>query len=226
MPNYYGPRISTDGIRFLLDSKNQKSWVGSGTSWTNLVDGISYTDNLGNPSWANNITEITIMLWFEKTAASPEYATHPVNKWNNSYADNASFILYHFGNYGGVYSANDGVLGWYGNTTPQNGTGWGNISYTTTPVTVGRKYHIALQYNKTAGGQMWQNGQKVSGRLGGGTDGLGQTSINSNTSNLYIQDGPVAGAYQRVHQILFYSRELSDEEIIHHYNSTKTIFES
>jgi hypothetical protein len=215
----------SNGLVFNLDSSNDKSWPGSGTTWRNLVDGNSYSTDLGNPSWANNITAITILLWFEKTAASPEYATHPVNKWNNSYADNASFILYHFGNYiPNNNPAADGLLAWYGNVTAGNGTGWTNITGFTEQLVVGRKYHIGLQYNNISGGQMWRNGQKVGGRTAGGYNGLGQTSINSNTSNLLIQDGPVAGAYQRVHQISFYNRELSDVEILQNYDSTKSRF--
>jgi hypothetical protein len=224
MSYYNGPKIVTDGLNIFLDSKNQKSWPGSGTSWTNLVDSTSYTTDLGNPSWANNVTAITIMLWFEKLAANPEYAIHPVNKWNSSYANNASFILYHFGNYLGNYPNSDGVLGWYGNVTPQNGSGWTNITAGTAQLTIGKKYHIVLQYNNTSGGQMWQNGEKIGGRTAGGYNGLGQTSINSTTSNLYIQDGPVAGTYQRIHQISFYTRELSDSEILQNYNATKGIY--
>jgi hypothetical protein len=216
-----GPKIPQNGLQILLDSRNEKSWPGAGSNWTDLVLKTSYTTDLGNPSWANNITGITILLWFEKIAASPEYATHPVNKWNSSYANNASFILYHFGNYLGNNPNSDGCLGWYGNVTPQDNSGWGGITAGTSQLTVGKKYHIVLQYNNTSGGQMWQNGEKIGGRTAGGYNGLGQTSINSTTSNLYIQDGPTAGAYQRVHQIAFYNRELSDDEILRSFNATK-----
>jgi hypothetical protein len=221
MSHNHGPKIASNGLQICLDTLNHKSWPGSGTTWKNLVDKSDYTTDLGNPSWANNVTAITVMLWFEKTAVSPEYATHPVNKWNSSYANNASFILYHFGNYLGNYPASDGCLGWYGNVTPQNGSGWTAITAGTEQLTIGKKYHIVLQYNNTSGGQMWRNGEKVGGRTAGGYNGLGQTSINSTTSNLYIQDGPVAGTYQRVHQISFYNRELSDDEILRIYLSTK-----
>lgn len=224
MATQYSPKIATAGLQIMLDSNNTKSWPGSGTTWTNLADGTQYSTDLGNPSWANNITAITIMLWFEKLAAYPDYAIHPVNKWNNSYADNASFILYHFGNYYGNNASSDGVLTWYGNVTPQSNSGWTNLTSGTEQLTIGRKYHLVLQYNNTDGGQMWRNGQKVGGRAAGGYAGLGQTSIVSGTTNLYIQDGPVAGTYQKVHQISFYNRELSDAEILQNYNATKARF--
>lgn len=221
MATYYSPKIITDGLQICLDSNNPKSYPGSGANWTDLATGTSYTTDLGNPSWANNVTGLTIMLWFEKLAAYPDYAIHPVNKWNSAYNNNASFILYHFGNYYGQYASSDGCLGWYGNVTAENGTGWTNITAGTAQLTVGKKYHICIQYNNSSGGQMWQNGEKIGGRTAGGYNGLGQTSINSTTSNLYIQDGPVAGTYQKVHQIAFYNRELTDANIIQCYNATK-----
>jgi hypothetical protein len=224
MSTQYSPKISTENLNVFLDSNNPKSWPGSGTTWTNLVDRTSYTTDLGNPSWANNVTAITILLWFEKLAAYPDYAIHPVNKWNSAYNNNASFILYHFGNYFGNNASSDGCLGWYGNVTPENGTGWTNITAGTSQLTIGKKYHICLQYNNSAGGQMWQNGEKIGGRTAGGYNGLGQTSINGTTSNLYIQDGPVAGTYQKIHQIAFYGKELSDGEILQNYYTTKSRF--
>jgi hypothetical protein len=36
MPNYYGPRIVTDGLVLCLDAGNSKSYSGSGTAWTDL----------------------------------------------------------------------------------------------------------------------------------------------------------------------------------------------
>lgn len=221
-----GPRIVRSGLVLNLDAGQKTSYSGTGSSWRDLSgynNGASYTTDLGNPSWANNITAITIMLWFQKLANYDNYALHPVSKWNAGYDKNASFILYHFGNYFGNYSSSEGDLTWYGNVTPENGTGWTNITAGFKAI-IGNKYHVCLQYNNTSGGQMWSNGAKVGGRTAGGYNGLGQTSINSTVSNIGIQDGPEAGTYQKIHQIAFYNRELSDAEIVQNYNATKGRF--
>lgn len=47
MPNYYGPKIVTNGLITCLDAGNIKSYVGSGTSW-NDISGNGYNFTLTN----------------------------------------------------------------------------------------------------------------------------------------------------------------------------------
>jgi hypothetical protein len=47
MPNYYGPRIVTNGLVLCLDAANPKSYPGSGTAWTDL-SGNRYDGTLTN----------------------------------------------------------------------------------------------------------------------------------------------------------------------------------
>jgi hypothetical protein len=166
-------------------------------------------------TWSNNIEFITINMVFEKTFANTGYADHPINKWNSSYANNASFILYHFGNNNNTTPSQDGVLGFYGNNTPQNGSGWNGISGQY-KVTIGQTVFLTLQYNYLLGGQLWINGTKVGSRTGGGK--LGQTTINSTVSDLVIH-GPGANGAHQVHLCQIYSRELTDTEILQSYNA-------
>lgn len=49
MPNYYGPRIATDGLRVYLDAANPKSYPGTGTTWTDI------TGNGNNATLYNSI---------------------------------------------------------------------------------------------------------------------------------------------------------------------------
>lgn len=208
--------INLPGLVSAFDVNNIKSYSGSGGTWYDLYN--SGADGPGDPPWANNIDSITISLVLYKIATVIGYAEHPVNKWNQSYADNASFILYHFGTTSGF----DNGFGWYGNVNQDVGSGWSVISGSMT-LTNGTYNHIVLQYSCFTGGQMWANGVKIGERTAGGM--LGQTRISGNTgtSNIGI-NGPSAGSYSRVMNIQFYNRELEDNEILLLYNSQKLKF--
>jgi hypothetical protein len=219
----FGPNVVRDGLVLYVDTDNTKSWPGSGTVYQDVSPSrISGSISGGNSTtfgsamtWSNNIEFITINMVFEKTFANSGYADHPINKWNSSYANNASFILYHFGNTGGTTPASDGVLGFYGNNTPENGTGWGSISGSY-KVAIGQIVFLTLQYSYLTGGQLWINGAKVEGRYRSGK--LGQTTINSTVSDLVIH-GPGANGSHQVHLCQIYSRELTDTEVIQSYNA-------
>ena len=205
MSSYLGPNIITDGLVLYLDSTNPKSYSGSGADWNDLVTNTLFTSS--NYSWANNITAITIQIFLEKMGTSTNYASHPVNKWNTG-TGNASFVLYHFGNYLG--NGQDGNFSFYYTCD----TYW-NGQYVTTLVT-NQKAHIILQYNSTTGGQVWCNGSKVGGRANTGTLGVGGSSA------LLIPAGPQSDGLAKVHNIGFYNRELTDNEISQNYNALKS----
>jgi hypothetical protein len=154
-------------------------------------------------------------LVLHKIATVVGYAEHPVNKWNQSYADNASFILYHFGTTSGAQD----YFQWHGNVNQDINSGWASIG-SSVLLTNGTHNHIVFQYSCFSGGQMWANGVKIGGRGGGGM--LGQTRISGNTGTSSIGiNGPAAGFYSRVMHIQFYNRELDDAEILMLYNSHK-----
>jgi hypothetical protein len=216
---FYGGQIVTSSLKIAADSSNLSShWTNfTDTTWSNIApntldDFSSY--NLGNPSWANNYTDITICVLAEKTSASNNsYACHPINKWNTGYNVNASFVLYFFDNYYGNNA--DGFFGWYGYTT---NNGWcdltgGNSAYR---MNVGEIAHIVFQRN-SSGGQMWVNGVKMGGRAGG-TGTLGPNSAGYSDIGIY---GPQPAAWAKVHQALFYNRELTDAEIVQNFNAVQ-----
>lgn len=47
----YNPRIVTDGLVVALDAGNSKSYPGSGTTWTNLVDSSNNATLIGSPGY-------------------------------------------------------------------------------------------------------------------------------------------------------------------------------
>lgn len=216
---YYRSQIVTTGLQSAFDSANVVSHKSNFTNnyWADLTNTSNIQGGFGNgnPSWANNINEITICALIEKTSASNNnYACHPINKWNAQYSLNASFVLYFFDNYYG--NGSDGLIGWYGYATDN---GWtditaGNYSYRMNP---GEIAHIVLQRN-SSGGQLWVNGEKI-GNKGGGTGLLGPSNVYA-TYDMGIY-GPQPAAWAKVHQALFYNRELTDNEIRQNFKAVQ-----
>ena len=146
-------------------------------------------------------------LLLEKTGTGTGYANHPVNKWSGT-LETASFILYHFENYQG--NGQDGVLGWLAGA----GNVWQYVSpYGFGVMVTGNIWNVVLQYNSSLGGQAWINGVKAGGRTGSGILGNGGSSSDI---GIYGPDGAVTS---KVHQLMFYNRQLSDTEIVDNYNA-------
>ena len=197
----HSPRISTDGLVLALDAGNLKSYPGSGSSWKDLIADKTFNgSDYSSASWANNIEQLTIFAVVEKIGNDPGYASHPINKWNTG-TGNASFVLYHFGETGG-----QGAFYFY---YTQGATWTGRYG---TILTIGQKAHLAFQWNSVTGSQVWVNGVKVGGRAGSGllgVSGSGPITAIAPTSNLYTT----------VHHASFYSRELTDAEVVQHYRA-------
>ena len=212
------PAIVTDGLAMSFDPNYTLGYAQNGSTIYDMTGGSSYSGNIyGNPSWANNISAVTICLLITKTGTGTGYANHPINKWNTAYNVNASFILYHFENYQG--NGQDGVLGWYGYGT---NSGWANIgTYGFTTMTTGQTFWVALQYNSSQGGQAWVNGSKSGGRSGNNGN-LGPTTSTTYDINMYLpyEGSPIGTGY--VSHILFYNRELSDAELVRNYNAVSS----
>ena len=208
----HSPKISTSGLVCLYDNKNPKS--STGTSTMSDISGVTNITLSGNSlaassglTWANNITNITISLLLEKTGTGTGYANHPVNIWSGT-LETASFILYHFENYQG--NGQDGVLGWLAGA----GNVWQYVSpYGFGVMVTGNIWNVVLQYNSSLGGQAWINGVKAGGRTGSGILGNGGSS---GDIGIYGPDGSVTS---KVHQLMFYNRQLSDAEIVDNYNA-------
>lgn len=111
-----GPKIVNDGLKSAFDITNNKSYSGSGGTWTDVVRNISYTDpvsaGVGNETWMGSASSgITISAVVNKLNTLVGYAEHPISKWSGT--TDASFVLYHFGDTSGTYFPNRFV--WYGN---------------------------------------------------------------------------------------------------------------
>ena len=197
----YNPLIPIESLELCLDAGNIKSYPGAGSAWKDLKTNATFSgSNYATSPWANNITQLTICTVVEKIANDPGYASHPINKWNGG-TGNASFVLYHFGATGG-----QGNFNFY-YTAGSTWTGQG-----VTTLTVGQKAHMVFQWNMTTGGQVWLNGAKVGGRANSGILGVAGNGV----MDVYA---PTVSPYTTVHHASFYSKELTDNEILQHYRA-------
>jgi len=208
MAVFAGPKIVNDDLKSAFDITNNKSYSGSGGTWTDIVRNISYTDpvsaGVGNETWmGSESTGITISIVINKIATFVGYAEQPVSKWSGT--TDSSFTLYHFGTTAGGVINN---IFWYANV----GGTWRDISGRLVAVN-GNKYAITLQYNDTSGGQMWVNGAKLGGRVGSGARA-------NSTSPLKII-GPTGSASSKVENFYMWNRELSDSEIQRNFEAIR-----
>ena len=209
-----GPDIVEDGLVLYLDTADPNS-LPPGQSIKDLVTGTTFSGgSYSEADWANDISEITICLWWEKVGNSTGYSTWPVSKFNGS-TDRASFVLYHFHNYNN--NNQDGVMTWIANS----GGTWRGIG-SSYRVALNEKVMTVLQFNASkGGGQMWKNNTKIGSR-GGGAYNLGITGSGYGGINFTGLGG--GNATTHVYAVSFYDRELSDEEIVQNYNATKGRF--
>ena len=209
------PPIVTDGLVMAFDSSYTLGYPLNGTTIHDMSTGSSYADtDFGNPSWANNISQLTVCMLITKTATGTGYANHPINKWNSGYNVNASFILYHFENYLG--NGQDGVLGWYGYGSA---SGWANIgTYGFAVMSVGQTFWVGFQFNNVNGGLAWVNGSSSGGRSGY-VGNLGPTNYGPSNMYMYIPN-QIGTGY--ISHILYYNRELTNAEMVKNYNAVSS----
>ena len=77
-----------NNLKLCFDSRNPKSW--DGTIFTDLIS-RNDANNIGDPSWLNNIRYTTISMVIEWYQLAYGYADHPISKFNST-LQNASLI--------------------------------------------------------------------------------------------------------------------------------------
>ena len=225
MANRYGPGIPANGLELCFDRDNNKG--GSAHSGYGREQITGAANASVNPTWANNITQMTIIAVIKVNGNDQGYAYHPISKWNNNYSNNTSFVLYHFQDYQGSNPNSANRMTWYGNNTAANGTGWGGLCGAGSYHAVQGKTHmIVAQFNSTDGGQMWTGVDGAISKHGGrGSSGArGQTSVNSTTGNMAVYGPTDYNSIQAQYWTGFWSRELSDDEIVQVFDAHKGRF--
>ena len=233
MPNYYGPRIVTDGLVLCLDAGNPKSYPGSGTVWTDLsrnnnngtltngptfssddkgsviFDGTNDYVVLERPSIMSG-SQVCFCVWVNITSTK-DGAIIWLEDGNDiryfsvhlTWGDNA--IYFDGGNGTGSYPG--GVFDRIGKaTTAAERSGW---------------HYWCFTKNSTAGtmriyldGTLWHSGTGLNSPVASASVGL----INK------MEASYTAYHRNKISLIKFYNRELSASEVLQNYNTTKGRF--
>lgn len=226
----HSPRIVTDGLVLYLDAANIKSYLGSGTIWTDLSSSKKNTTLYNTPSFdSNNLGSIvfngtnnyglnnsftlgtdpifTISMWFKRTATMSG-----VGIWGlGGDALNNGICGY-------VISANKISIDLWGCTTLNNGQDyplntWVNVvwvkfasTFATSTVT---SYVNGINYSFNV---VDRNNSSVVTLVPGYVLGrIGQTT------NLYYSSGEIAN-------FKIYNRVLTATEVLQNYNALKSRF--
>lgn len=212
MAVFAGPEIENQNLQIAVDSFNPKSYA-TGDTWKDMVSNVVSTSTsipsvLNSPTWLQNepVLELSIIAVVHLLGTSNAYAYHPVNKWTGT--NNATFVLYHFQEF--TDNLRTYMLQWYAN----RGGVWGDISNPFIGA-ANNHYCVGLQYNANTGGQLWINGNKISGRRGSG-------ALANNNITVKIDGGPQPRVgIHHTKQVYMYNSELADSEMIQVYESLK-----
>ena len=236
MPNYYGPRIVTDGLVLCLDAGNTKSYPTSGTDWTDisrntnngaLTNGPTFSATDGG-SIGFDGTDDFVSITNPATFRNQNFA---VSVWLNPLTQNTAIIsMIDFDHatvpsQGWVLQSEDATtnryyyLVWHDGTQFQPVGGFG--AGLGIQVTTSRWQNIV--YSK--------NGTSLLGYLNG-TQVYNRTGTSSNVNYVASRNfriGSCIGAASRVFkgnisQFHVYNRALSAAEILQNYNATKGRF--
>jgi hypothetical protein len=217
-----GPRIIQSGLTMCLDAGNTKSYIGSGTAWTDLTkngnsgtltNGPTYTSSFGGGIVFDgiddtaNITTIDLRISF--TYECWVYM---------SVLSGFSFLGQ------GTTTANSGLHIWNTSDTSLRFGMYGNdTDVTSLTSSTGTWYHYTFTYNHASPytKNIYRNGVKQTGTelqaqsqyTGTGTLRIGAT---------YGSGGAYANG--RFAMTRIYNRILSDAEILKNYNATKGRF--
>jgi hypothetical protein len=220
MSYYNGPKSITDGLVLCLDAANNKSYIGSGTAWTDLsgnnntgtlTNGPTFTSSFsggilfdGVDDYIESTTDITLgtsyalEIAFRRTASRSDWVRifghlndTALRFWGIWFPSTFDFILWQSYTGGGEFS----------------------ISYT---FSLNTDYVISFS-NSAGTCSMYINGVLVGTGSGGAISYTGNTSkVRIGYAGLHTYHiGPVY--YARI-----YNRALSTSEVLQNYNAAKT----
>jgi hypothetical protein len=226
MSVYLGPNVADDGLVLYLDAANQKSYPGSGTTWTDtsgngnngtLINGVSFDSSnngglvfdgvdgrvdLSSASLLPVGTSDRTIISFVRTPTSfPEPYLHVIH-WGTAVQDQA-FGLAIF-SHGGL-----NTHPWVG--APSQGS-----------VTVNTNYCLAVSYTHSSTlHKFWINGASQGSGI--------NRSINTGTTTARIGariSTPTEdwGPNGKIFSIAVYNRALTDNEINQNFNATRSRF--
>lgn len=237
MSYFNGPKSITNGLVLCLDAANNKSYVGSGTSWNDLsgnnntgtlTNGPTYTSSFGGgivfdgtndyvscpTSLLDNYLNGTILAWLNLNSVANSVITSRQKDGVGTYS------VFSVGTYsssgGGSTTGTAGKLYWHGKNSVVQAA-------STNTITTGAYYHVSVTFNSTQA-IFYINGvydSTTSGDYSSGDSGgilsPNYTQIGCWNNNSIIS-GPLNGFISAVN---VYNRVLTASEVLQNYNATK-----
>ena len=239
MAFHYSPKIVTDGLVFLLDAANTKSYPGSGTVWTDLA-GPGKTGTLTNgPTFSSAkhgaivldgsndyiqtnfvyslptiTTNFTAGVWVNVPTNSVTYGQSVIS---NYYSENDSTTLAPFNlAIRGGNASNAGKFSGY-----SKGDGGSSHGLYSTSRVDGGGWHYCVYSKNNNLYTVYVNGVSENTT----TSVLGITTITHGMTlgnlNYYLNQGWLGGS---IAHLTVHNRALTATEVLQNYNATKTRF--
>lgn len=218
-----GPNIVMDRLVFAVDAANEQSYIGSGTSWNDIIKSNDVTllngptfssDNLGsivfdgtndNSEFGNVFSENanSVCAWVYNTNLSRDATV--VGHWSTQY------ILYM--DTGG---AGDGYRVLYRSVAGNKGTSDSNVN-----AIQDQWQYVVTTFSGTSV-SLYVDGELIQ------TSTFSSTTIATSTNNIAIgADYPNGGSRDwqgRIANVSFYDKALSESEVLQNYNALKGRF--
>ena len=230
MGAFGGPDIITDGLVFAIDAGSTRSYPGSGTTGTDLinsesitlVNGVAFSSANGG-SWEfdgtddyidlplslitalNGGTEASIFIWIKNDTTVNGVGTSGIVQLSNYTSGNGCLWFYNNGyTYLDIFRT-DRVSQVFANNT-EVGTNWNLLTITTTPGTNGWKCYMNGVLKKQVTGQNTVSVANIQGGL----------TLGRNSSSRYT-NGKIAACQ-------IYDTALTAAEVLQNYNALKNRF--
>jgi hypothetical protein len=230
----FGKGIVTDGLVFYVDAANENSYLGSGTTWTDLAgsddgtltngptfdsgnggsiafDGTNDYTDFGNTLPIDGTSAGTVSIWAKTSASTSLLFT----KYDTSGSNSTAFYIAVVSGAARMFSGTQSNYRYYTTTaTPIGSNNWANIVFTYDNFSTDLKCYID--------GAAYSTGQISNGTAP--TSIVPQVSgINWKTTS--ITTGSGTNYYQAdIANVSAHNRALSATEILQNYNALKNRF--
>jgi len=219
----HSPSIITNGLVLCLDAANQKSYPGSGTTWTDLsgngnngtlVNGVGYSgSNLGSLSF-DGVNDYVISTRPSSITTGGNMSICMWAKWTTKVGNTVGDIQVlidnnHTALQGFVIQDRPDLAG-----DPLTATGGLSSTF---KVGDGNWHFIGITLLGTTESKMY-----VDGTLNASNTGIGIPPVQPNISIGYWQDTPGRYLNGNIAQVSIYNRALTPQEIQQNYNATKS----
>ena len=218
---YYGPRTVTNGLVLALDAADKNSYVGSGTTWTDL-SGNNYTHTLTNAPFTTfqNVSCFNMSTTGFARPSSSTYTfttTYTLIAWANALSDSQvstwrTLWRTQPDDHPLLIQDSTDTLGYFDN----NGAGFVSYGATLGGLGLANKWTMFTITGTGGSSYLYYNGANYIGSVAYGLNGLTHDAIGS-TNGGTQPFGYVATAN-------LYSRSLTATEVLQNYNATKTRF--